>query len=204
MKKEEKEKIAYLEGKARLIGNDKILDIFVNNLSPYDARKVKILKAEIERRMRPLNPESEEKNGHRVCTQCGQNVSIRELNLYSGMVMSLIRIEKWCNEKGVHEFIRKDIEHLLEKNEKARFGDWVYFGGIIYSRGKGKWGINLPRAEQFLNGQLEIYTRAEINPLNKDVQLFDKRTVHGIKNLKEFLDNDNYFQAKYKLKETLL
>ena len=150
MDKKGKEIVKTLESKAKLLSNEKIVRFLQKSIRAEDETRIIVLDKEIQERMKPLEPRSKRKNNYNVCVECGQNVDIREASLFSGMVITLIRIEKWCKENDRHEFIRKEIEHLLDKNTKARFGDWVYFGGLIYSRGKGKWGMNLDRTEQFV------------------------------------------------------
>jgi hypothetical protein len=133
-----------------------------------------------------------------VCPHCGQTINKREIALFSGMVKALFKVWQWCEEKGVHEFQRKDIKHLFKtENEVARFGDWVWFGGIVYKNGKGHYGFNVERIKKFFAGQLEIPVRIYKDPLSDEIIKSDYRTIKGIPHLVEFLDENNEFIARY-------
>ena len=105
------------------------------------------------------------------CEKCGQCTSEREIALYRGLVTALWRVYKWCRQKGVHEFIRKDVKHLFtNENDTARFGDWVLFGGLVYKKGKGHYGLNLERCNDFFSGELAIPTRLWKNPVTGEIK----------------------------------
>ncbi len=132
------------------------------------------------------------------CPHCGQVISKRKITLLKDMVEALKDIYKWCAINNTHEFTRKDIKHLLKTdNQIARFGDWVYFGGIIYKKEKGIWGINMQRANDFLKGKIVIHTVAIKNPLNGEVELSEYKKIWQVKGLETFLDEQGIFIPEY-------
>lgn len=142
------------------------------------------------------------------CPTCGRSANVREINLFAGMVQALWKVVKWCREKHQWEFKRRDIKHLFSnENEIARFGDWILFGGLVYrpvnhkgKTKKGTYGINLIRAEQFFRGELQIPLTILKDPLiqgENSLQKTNYGTIHDVKSLKEFLDKDNEFIARY-------
>lgn len=141
--------------------------------------------------------------GKQTCPCCGRSVNLREINIYSGMVEILIEIHKWCTEKGIHEFKRKDISHLIKgESATARFGDWVYFGGLIY-RPKGEtkgglYGMNMERVEQFLKGEYKIPAIIIKNPLTKEIEKKDYRSIYEIPNLTKYLDDNMQYITRYR------
>jgi hypothetical protein len=136
------------------------------------------------------------------CPTCGQSVNEREIALFSGMVRSLLRIMLWCEKEGRYEFSRKEIKHLLKKDsEIAHFGDWILFGGLVYrpeGRGKGHYGINKQRAEDFFAGRTQIPTVIWKNPLNGELRPEKYRTINEIPALTTFLDEAGEYVAKYR------
>lgn len=140
--------------------------------------------------------------GKQTCPTCGQSVNKREIALYSGMVQLLADVFRWCKEKGVHEFRRRDIAHLLTNDSKrARFSDWILFGGLVYRpEGQGKggyYGMNMERVADFLAGRLAIPTLILKDPLAGTLEMTEKKTIFEIPHLKEFLDENQQFIASY-------
>lgn len=134
------------------------------------------------------------------CPTCGRSINEREIALYTGMVKALIRIFYWCQQNNRHEFDRKDIKHLFRgvDNEIARWGDWVFFGGLVYKpEGKGSWGLNIGRCRAFINGSIQIPTKAYKNPITNEIRKDDMRYISEVKNLKEFMDENMQYVAKY-------
>jgi hypothetical protein len=133
------------------------------------------------------------------CPYCGHIINKRKETLFKDMVVSLDKVYKWCLEHNTNEFSRKEIKHLLIKdNEITRFGSWVFFGGILYKREKkGLWGINLKRAKEFLRGDLAINSVAMIDRVNKEVELSEPKTVKQIKGIEAFLDEHGDFVPEY-------
>lgn len=140
--------------------------------------------------------------GKQTCPCCGQSVNKREIALYSGMVGILADVFKWCKQTGTHEFKRKDIAHLLTNDSKrARFSDWILFGGLVYrpegeSKG-GRYGMNMERTLDFLSGKLAIPTVILKDPLTGTLEMTERKTIHEIPNLTEFLDENNQYIASY-------
>lgn len=136
--------------------------------------------------------------GKRSCPTCGQSVNIREIALYAGMVRALAAVYKWCQEKNRHEFQRKDIKHLLtDDGQIARFGDWVFFGGLVYKQGKGHYGLNIERCREYFSNKLAIPTVVYKDPINDSLTFDKKRTIKETPQLKEFLNSNFEFIAQY-------
>lgn len=110
------------------------------------------------------------------CQLCGQNIKDREVGLYQGLIDALYAVYCWCGEKRKHEFHTKEIKHLLGKNEYARFGDLVRFGGIVYKpegddgKEKGLFGINMARAKEFFAGTRQIPVWIVLNQLTNEIE----------------------------------
>lgn len=134
------------------------------------------------------------------CPTCGQNISEREISLYRGMVDALWRVYKWAKIKGVHEFTRQDIKHLLaNENDTARFGDWVILGGgLVYKYRKARYGLNLPRCEEFWAGRYQIPARVWKNPVTRELRKEDYRFIHEIPTILELLNNDQEYVVRYR------
>lgn len=134
----------------------------------------------------------------RVCPYCGQSINERKISLFRGMVVPLARVYRWCVEHNRHEFSRKDIKHLLiGDNQIARFGDWVMFGGLLYKKGRGQWGMNMERTKAFLDGSITIPTTIWKNPINGELQKEDNRYIKDIPNLSIYLE-DGYYIVEYR------
>ena len=131
------------------------------------------------------------------CMACGHIISKRQITLYSGMVYTLYKVFKWCDEKGRHEFQTKDIKHFFNLNSSARFGDWVMFGGLVYKNKKAHYGLNMIRCDQFFKGLYKIPEFVLKNPLNGEIEQGPDITINEVKGLKEFLSKDGEFQARY-------
>lgn len=123
----------------------------------------------------------------------------REISLFKGMDVALAKIYKWCLENNRHEFQRKEIEHLLiDGNQKARFGDWVLFGGLVYKgEKKGDWGLNIGRCEMFFNNKKAIATKVLKDPITGEIEKFDFRFCKDIPELYTFLDENKLFNPNY-------
>src|SRR3990167_6152427 len=100
-----------------------------------------------------------------VCPCCGQSINKRQIGLFKGMAEALWNVYCWCVERNRHEFERKEIKHLFRnENITARFGDWVFFGGLVYKNGKGFYGLNMERCKEFFQGRLAIPTIVTKDP----------------------------------------
>lgn len=137
-------------------------------------------------------------NDKRPCPTCGQSINTREIGLYRGMVDALSSVYKWCQEKGRHEFTRKEIKHLLKNDGQiARFGDWVLFGGLVYKHGRGHYGLNMERCAGFFSGVAAIPTTIYEDPLTKQITPAKFRTIKNIPGLGAYLDENQNYQTKY-------
>lgn len=136
------------------------------------------------------------------CPTCGHAVNRYKMRLMKEMVESLRAVYMWCGEKRRHEFTRKEISHLLKsETQTTNFGQWVYFGGILYKHSKGHWGMNMKRAKAFLHGVSAINTVAWKDPLSKEVELSDPKTIREIKGIAEFLNDEFMFVPEYEASE---
>jgi hypothetical protein len=133
-----------------------------------------------------------------TCPTCGQSVNERQIALFKEMVDTLKEVYTWCREHGRHEFSRKDVKHLFRgESVSARFGDWVFFGGLVYKEKKGSYGLNMERCYEFFTNRLSIPTLVLKNPLTDEVEKKEWRTITGIPALSNFLDQNQEFIAKY-------
>lgn len=143
-------------------------------------------------------PPSNEHSEKVPCPTCGRAMNRYKITLKRHMVVSMRKVYMWCGEKRVHEFQRKDIRHLLvSENETAHFGDLVYFGGILYKKRRGFWGMNMKRARAFLHGESQINTSAWKDPFTKKVELSDPRFISEVKDMKDLLTEDFMFVPEY-------
>ena|SRR3990167_6369758 len=133
-----------------------------------------------------------------TCSCCGQSINKRQIGLFQGMVVSLWGVYCWCIDHNKHEFQRKEIKHLFkDENVSARFGDWVFFGGLVYKEGKGHYGLNMERCAEFFKNRLPIATMVTKDPRTGEIEKYDPRTIRQIPSLVEFLDSDNRFIVLY-------
>ena len=138
------------------------------------------------------------KKEHNRCPHCGHIIDKREIAIFKGMLESLAMVYDWCRQKRRHEFSRKEIEQfLISGSQKARWGDWVLFGGLIYKIEKGRWGLNLERTEDFLFGSRIIPIRGWKDPITGEFTPTEHSTRAGIPGIQKFLDESGIYQAKY-------
>ena len=136
--------------------------------------------------------------GKEVCEHCGQTINSREISLFSGMVAALFEVAKWCKKNNQYEFTRKDIKHLLTSDGQiARFGDWKYFGGLIYQKNKGYYAIDLDRTRLFFANGLEIPIAVAKNPEGL-ISTIKTGKILDVPNLTDFLDENLMFLARYR------
>ena len=160
---------------------------------------------------------SEKRNEICRCPVCNSSIKDRTISLYQGLIDSLYQIYKWCGENKRHEFCTKNIKHLLGKNEYARFGDLVRFGGIVYKPkdvfGKGhkaEFGINMARAKEFFAGRYKIPVQIVINQITNEIIESNYVTVDQFPKLYQLLTKDGLYDFEYEIpkveeqKETLL
>ena len=143
-----------------------------------------------------------QKGEHNLCPTCHHIIDKREIALFKELMTTLARVFKWSQEKEKHEFTRKEIENLLiTGNEKARFGDLVFWdGGLVY-RPKGKkhgfYGLNIERCDQFFSNKMAIASRATKDPMTKEIKFHDPKFAREFPGLIKFLDADLFYQTRY-------
>lgn len=133
------------------------------------------------------------------CPHCGHRIDKRQIVLFSSLVKALWHIYKVCKERGIHEFKMSQIRHLLGKNEYARFGDWVMFGGLVYKVEKAHYGLNMKRCAGFFSCKDKIPTVIWKDGLTGELTKENYKDVMSIPKLKDFLDADDMYVANYKL-----
>jgi hypothetical protein len=116
------------------------------------------------------------------------------------MVTDLWKVMRWCKEKGIHEFKKKDIEHLLSKSVQANFAYWRWFGGLAYSPDdiSGHYGLNIERCKKFFAGELEIAVQLLKNPLTGELRQVKTGKIRDVPNLQGFLDENSNYIASYR------
>ena len=139
----------------------------------------------------------------KICTcHCGHehNINEREITMYKGLVTALWRVFKHCEEKGIYQFKIKDVRHLYDQVSYARFGDWEKFGGLVYQEQRGEYGLNMGRCQEFFAGKRKIPKIVYKNPITKEnrTEEEDYVTINQLPNLKEFLDENDQFIARYR------
>lgn len=110
------------------------------------------------------------------CPCCNGSIKDRKIALYKGLIDALYRVYTYCGQKRAHELKMGEIKHLLGKNEYARFGDLIRFGGIVYrpKDGEGKYmkahyGINMARAHEFFKGERTIPVQITLNQITNAI-----------------------------------
>lgn len=116
------------------------------------------------------------RNQLKRCPICHSNISDRTVSLYRELIDSLYKIYVWCGKNRRHEFETKDITQFLGKNEYARFGDLVRFGGIVYkpkddegNSRKAWFGLNMARAKEFFSGKRQIPVQITLNQITNEI-----------------------------------
>lgn len=132
------------------------------------------------------------------CQTCGHIIDDREICLYSGLVKALWEIFKLCKTKNRHEFKMKEIRHLLGRNEYARFGDWVLFGGLVYKLEKASYGLNMERCNEFFANRLKIPTTQWKNGITGELTIKEYGYARDIRGLIQLLDSEKMYIANYK------
>jgi len=133
-----------------------------------------------------------------ICA-CGHkhNINDRNVVMYKGLVEALFKVFRWCEKNGKNEFKIKDTRHLYDQPTYSRFHDWEKFGGLVYKKKKGEYGLNMDRCKRFFAGQLKIPRVIYVNPITKAERPGELVTIHEMPYLGEFLDDNNQYIAKY-------
>ena len=133
----------------------------------------------------------EHRNVIKKCPCCNASIEDRSIMLYSGLIKALYAVCKWCQENNRYEFEMNEIRHLLGRNEYARFGDLVWFGGLVYKQEKAQYGINLERAKAFFRGETTIPLYITINQINKEIVEKQEGYIYDVKKLAEWITDEN-------------
>ncbi len=134
---------------------------------------------------------------HNRCPCCGQIIDKREIALFKGMYEALAIAYEWCMEHQTYHFQMKDIRDRIGKNEYARFGDWVYFSGLVFKDGKASYGLNIGRVRGFLFEDREISICGWKDPKTGEFTPSRYGTKNNIPGLQKFLDDRGLYAAKY-------
>ena len=144
------------------------------------------------------------KQEHNRCPYCNRIIDKREIALYRGLIESLGKIYKWCKVKGIHEFTMKHVKGLLGHNDYARFGDLVLFGGLVYKNGRARYGLNMERCEDFFAGKTKIPTKILKDPITRELEKLEYKTVRDIPGLMKFLNEEGLYESRYVPKEDVV
>lgn len=115
------------------------------------------------------------RNEIKRCPFCDSCIKDRKVTIYKELIAALYKVYKWCGQHRKHDFEMKEIRHLLGRNEYARFGDLVRFGGLIYKPkmyGKSRkawYGLNMARAKEFFNNQRTIPVQIILNQITNEI-----------------------------------
>ena len=128
------------------------------------------------------------------CPVCNSNIQDRNVALYKELIKSLYKVYVWCGQHRVHEFEMNDIKDFLDKNDYARFGDLVRFGGLVYrpkdddgDKHKGLFGLNMARCKEFFRGEREIPVQITLNQITNEIVNAKYIKVDQFPKLYEFL-----------------
>ena len=141
-----------------------------------------------------VNGEFRNRIGH--CQLCGQNIKDRSMTLFKELIDALYDIYCWCGKNKKHEFKRGEVEHLLRGNNNyARFGDLVWFGGLVYKpdHKKAHWGLNMQRCREFFRGQREIPVQVTINQLTNEIVAKKMVKIGDFPRLQDLLDKNGVY-----------
>lgn len=133
-----------------------------------------------------------------TCEHCGSIVSEREIVLDRTMVSAMWKVFKWCKEKGIHEFHTRDVIHLFSKTQYARFGDTIYFGGIVYKHAKAHYGMNMERAQEFFKNHYSVPRSVWKNPVTQAIRHTEPIVMSQVPKLQKLLNEDGYYVTNYR------
>jgi len=115
------------------------------------------------------------RNQLKRCPFCNSCIEDRKVALYKELIDALYKVYCYLGQKRKHDFEMKEIRHLLGRNEYARFGDLVRFGGIVYKpkvegmSEKALFGINMARAKEFFSGQRQIPLQITLDQISGEI-----------------------------------
>lgn len=145
------------------------------------------------------------RNDLKKCPFCNSCIEDRTVSLYKGLIDALYKVYCWCGEHRKHEFSTKDIRHLLGRNEYARFGDLVRFGGLVYkpkidgrSR-KAEFGLNMVRTSEFFAGTRDIPVQIVLNQITGEIISEVRCKVNDFPELMEFINEHGLYEYDKKV-----
>ena len=146
------------------------------------------------------------RNDIKNCPICHQSIKDRKIALYKELIDALYRVYVWCGKNKRHEFEMKDIRNALGKNEYARFGDLVRFGGIIYrpvseQKRKAKYGLNMERAKSFFAGQYKIPIQIVLDQMENRIVSATYVTIKDFPKLKSLLTSEGLYDHEKEVGE---
>lgn len=165
--------------------------------------------------MTPENQATKQKvhdlrNKIKRCPFCNGCITDRKVALYKELIDALYRVYCFLGKKRKHDFEMKEIRHLLGRNEYARFGDLVRFGGLIYKPklfGKSKkayYGLNMARAKEFFAGTRTIPVQITLNQITNEIVDEVPCYVKDFPNLATLLRKDGLYDYEMDLAHTTL
>ena len=153
----------------------------------------------------------EERNRLKRCPVCNSNIEDRVVSLYRGLIRTLYDVYCWLGEHKRHEFNIKDVKHLMGKNEYARFGDLVRFGGLVYKpkdesgkSHKGEFGINMARAKEFFAGERKIPMYVVLNQITNEIIESEYISVSEFQELSSYIDENGLYDYTMKIQAPLI
>lgn len=162
----------------------------------------------LTREMLKIN--STARNEMKYCPICGHTIADRNVTLYRELIEALYEVYKWCGKNKKHEFKTKDIRHLLSRNNYARFGDLIRFGGLVYKpkdedgqSHKAEFGINMARAKEFFTGERQIPVQITLNQITNEIIDAQYVTIKDFPKLKELLTADGLYDYDKIISPTL-
>jgi hypothetical protein len=150
------------------------------------------------------------RNEMKHCLLCGHTIADRKVTLYRELIEALYEVYKWCGKNKRHEFSTKDIRHLLSRNNYARFGDLIRFGGIVYKpknaageSHKAQYGINMTRAKEFFAGEREIPVQITLNQITNEIVDAHYVKINDFPKLNELLTKEGLYDYEAHIPSTL-
>ena len=140
---------------------------------------------------------SENKKIHECSCGHKHNVNLREISLYKGLVVSLFKVLRWCEENKRQSFDMKEIKHLLDKNAYARFGD-LYLFGLTAKMEKGSYLLKIATCREFFAGYRTIPHSVLKDPTTGEIIPKEHVHISSIPNLTEFLDENRQYISQYR------
>jgi len=137
----------------------------------------------------------EEREALKECPACGANIQDRKVSLFASLIRAMYKVYCYLGEQGKHEFCIKEVKDLMGKNEYARFGDLVRFGGIIYKPvdKKGEFGMNMQRAREFFGGERQIPVQIVLNQITNEIEESHYVSITDFPELHELLLPDGLY-----------